>query len=502
MFRARPKKARRSRYRVFYRLTRSVPAVIAGVLLLAVIVGATLTYKRFDDFVAATTGRHINPIGEVVQAIDPPAGTIAYKLKHGQPVNILLLGMGGEQNDAPYLTDSIMAVSIDPTTNRVMMASIPRDLTVHMNLQSNPQRIWTQKINAAYEVPYTNIICCVASQYSGANGGGYAAEHEVSKVTGLTFDRYIAVDFVAFRDMVNALGGVDVCLSGPLDDYEYPDYKNGFIRGGIHYKAGCQHLNGEQALQIARSRHAVEPEQSSDFGRAKRQQDIMQAIKKKATTVNGFAKAPQLLDALQKNIHTDMSVSDMKAIYDKNHVPAWGLLIQGIWAAALVLPRTVKTDVAGNITGYGNLYGNLLDYGDCGLGPTTSQLCADDQSYGMIHRWLGSIFIDPATLGEKAPVQIANGANNFGDLNSRVTSMLDPTGLQLADPVAHRPSSQTLILDYSGGRFPLTAKWLQNFFGGSVVAATPSNPAPSPGQQTYGLVVVLGHDYALRFLGE
>ena len=47
---------------------------------------------------------------------------------------------------------------------------------------------------------------------------------------------------------------------------------------------------------------------------------------------------------------------------NKNHVPAWGLLIQGIWAGALVLPRTVKTDPAGNITGYGNLYGNLLDY--------------------------------------------------------------------------------------------------------------------------------------------
>jgi APA family basic amino acid/polyamine antiporter len=47
---------------------------------------------------------------------------------------------------------------------------------------------------------------------------------------------------------------------------------------------------------------------------------------------------------------------------NKNHVPAWGLIIQGIWAAALVLPRTVKTDAAGNVTGYGNLYGNLLDY--------------------------------------------------------------------------------------------------------------------------------------------
>src|SRR2546422_1436913 len=47
---------------------------------------------------------------------------------------------------------------------------------------------------------------------------------------------------------------------------------------------------------------------------------------------------------------------------NKNHVPAWGLIIQGIWAGILVLPRTVKTDAAGNVTGYGNLYGNLLDY--------------------------------------------------------------------------------------------------------------------------------------------
>src|SRR4029077_2945394 len=47
---------------------------------------------------------------------------------------------------------------------------------------------------------------------------------------------------------------------------------------------------------------------------------------------------------------------------NKNHVPAWGLIIQGIWAGVLVLPRTVKTDAVGNVIGYGNLYGNLLDY--------------------------------------------------------------------------------------------------------------------------------------------
>src|SRR3981189_2014255 len=133
MLRARPR-ARRSRYHVSYRLTRSVPAVIAGVLLLVVLVAATLTYKRLDDFIAATTGHHLNPIGEVVQAIEPAPGTIAYKLKHRQRVHLLLLGRGGYQKDAPYLTDSIMAVSIDPNSNRVVLASIPRDLVVRMNL--------------------------------------------------------------------------------------------------------------------------------------------------------------------------------------------------------------------------------------------------------------------------------------------------------------------------------------------------------------------------------
>jgi len=49
-------------------------------------------------------------------------------------------------------------------------------------------------------------------------------------------------------------------------------------------------------------------------------------------------------------------------VLNHRHVPGWGLVIQGVWAALLVLPRTIKYDAAGNITGYGNLYGNLLDY--------------------------------------------------------------------------------------------------------------------------------------------
>src|SRR5215472_12673822 len=411
-------------------MSRSVPALIGAFLLVAIVVTATVMYRRIDDFLHATTGKGIT-LGEVVQAVEPQPGTIAYKLEHGQQVSILLLGMGGYENDAPFLTDSIMAVTIDPNSHRVMLASIPRDLVVRMNLQTNSGSVWTQKINAAYEVPYTNIICCVASQYQGANGGGLAAEHEVGKVTGLTFDRYIAVDFKAFRDMVNALGGVDVCLTTNLDDYTYPNYGHGYL--AIHYKAGCQHLSGEQALQVARSRHAIEPQQSSDFGRSRRQQDIMEAIKKKATTINGWAKAPQLLDALQKNIHTDMSPTDMKAIYD------WGknLPDSSIIRIALTAPAPA-TD------------GNFLYGGNCGLGPYASQLCAEDPSFGMIHQYISSVFLSPQVLHERAPVQFANGSSTYSDLADRVTTMMDPLGLQLGNPILHGASSKTLILDYSG----------------------------------------------------
>ena len=453
--------------------------MIGAVLLVAIVLTATVAYKRIDDFLSATTGKHLT-LGAVVEAVQPDPGSIAYKLQHGQQVNILLLGMGGYENDAPFLTDSIMAVTIDPNSHRVMLASVPRDMVARMNLQTNPNSIWTNKINAAYEVPYTSIICCVAPAYQGRDGGGKAAEHEVGKITGLTFDRYIAIDFKAFRDMVNALGGVDVCLTSNLDDYTYPNYGHGFIV--IHYKAGCQHLNGEQALQVARSRHAIEPQQASDFGRSRRQQDIMQAIKKKATTVNGWAKAPQLLDALQKNIHTDMSISDMKAIYD------WGKNLPD--SAIIRLALTAPSGAAA---------GNFLYSGNCGMGPYASQLCAEDPSYRMIHQYIASAFVDQSLLAERAPVQFANGSYTYSDLADRVTTMLDPLGLQLGNPILHGNSARTLILDYSGGQFPKTTAWLANYFGGQVIAATPASPQPARGQQTYGIVVVLGHDFGARW---
>jgi hypothetical protein len=174
----------------------------------------------------------------------------------------------------------------------------------------------------------------------------------------------------------------------------------------------------------------------------------------------------------------------MKAIYD--------------WGKNLPNSSIVKVALTAPAPGTA---GNFLGAGNCGMGPYVSQLCPLDQTYATIHRYIHYLLVDPNVLAEKAPIQFANASSNFTDLGARVTGMFDPTGLQLSDPVGHKAVSKTVILDYSGGQFPLTAKWLQGYFGAKVVAATPTSPARAPGQQAYGLVVVLGHDFALRFLG-
>ena len=262
-------------------------------ILLATSVAAVRVYTVLSKVTG--NGSPINPVTLINPAAEPPAGSIAYKLKHGQRINILLLGYGGSENDAPYLTDSIMAASIDPTSHRVMLASVPRDLWVTIDAWPQGHAQAHEKVNAAYEAaasPGSIGDSNVLPDYKGRDGGGHIAEHVIGNVVGIKFDNYVGVDFKAFRDMVDALGGIQVCMDTKLDDYEYPNYHNGYIRGGVHFPAGCYQVNGEQALELARSRHAVQPDQASDFGRARRQQMIMLAIKQKAISVNGLAKAP------------------------------------------------------------------------------------------------------------------------------------------------------------------------------------------------------------------
>ena len=502
MSRARPR-ARRSRYSFTTRLSRSVSLIVA-VFLLGVLFGASVVVVRTVNFVHSLTGQSPTDVVKIVQqAIQPPPGSVAYKLQNNQPVNVLILGVGGQENDAPYLSDTIMAVTIDPGSKRVVQTSVPRDLWVSIQAWTDG-RTYDNKINVANEVGEWKdgelFPCCKKPEYQGRDGGGHLAEAVVENLTGIHFDRYVTVDFVAFRDAVDALQGVDIHMDTPLDDCHYPDYHNGYInRGvppgypcppgaGIHFAAGDLHVNGEQALEIARSRDASEPEQATDFARAKRQQVIVNAIRKKAVSVNAILNLDSLLSAIQNNVKTDLTVNDIQALYN------WGGKLPD---SAFVKIALTNTDLLHEYFGGGG----------CG-DPSAYVLCALDPSYRYIHDYLAHSLVDPAALSEHAHVQILNATRGTEDLDDRTVNSLRPFGFNLADPlpVNLRAMDHTVILDYTSGAFPGTSSWLSSYFQAPVEPVNPPSPDAAlqpvaPGAITDGFVVELGADYQRRFYG-
>jgi anionic cell wall polymer biosynthesis LytR-Cps2A-Psr (LCP) family protein len=500
-----PPRARRSLYEQPPpppRRRRRAPRVIGAVLLIGLLVAGGLAAYRLGDFLHAVVNVG-NPVELIQQQVDPPAGSIAYKIKHGQRINILALGYGGAENDAPYLTDSIMAISIDPASKRVVEMSIPRDLYVRIDAWQDG-RPYSEKINAAFEVP--NMPGSfgpgpLKPAYQGRDGAGHLAEATVGRITGLTFDRYVGVDFVAFRQVVDALGGVQVHLDTPLDDCHYPDYHNGYMNhgvplgyacplgAGIHFAAGTYVVNGERALELARSRDAIQPDQATDFARAKRQQLIIAAIRKKATSISAITQVPQLMSALQANFKTDMDLTDIKALYD--------LLGK--------LPDTAIQHFAVTASDLGVGY-NPYTRGTCGP-PAAYVICATDPTYRMWQAVFARVMVPSPTLAEQAPIQLVNASVSIQDMHLRTTAVLKQMGFQLSDGVRHTSLPQSVIYDYSGGKYPQTSAWLQDFFGAQVVVpgaapATRGAFVPAPGERTDGLVVVMGSDFARRWIGQ
>jgi hypothetical protein len=87
-------------------------------------------------------------------------------------------------------------------------------------------------------------------------------------------------------------------------------------------------------------------------------------------------------------------------------------------------------------------------------------------------------------------------------MGDRVTTTLSPLGLKVVQPVRGRTSDKSVIYDYSGGKYPMTVEWLSKYFNATVVTPAPGVATPTPSPPDQGLVVALGRDYALRWIGQ
>jgi LCP family protein required for cell wall assembly len=277
-------------------------------------------------------------------------------------INILFLGIGGVGHDGPDLTDTMMVFSIDTQDKKVAMLSIPRDLAVPL------ENLGWRKIN--------NVNAYAEEALAGS--GGQATSQEVSSVLNAPIDYYIRLDFDGFKKIIDYLGGVEVNVPNTFDDYEYPIegqennpvYANRFEH--LHFDQGLQVMNSDRALKYARSRHALGPE-GTDFARARRQQQIIEAIKQKALSANTLTNpilVSNILGELNKDISTNLTVPEMFKVWNMvkgvnqadiitrvlSNAPD-GLLMDttGFDGAYLLMPR------AGNFTEVQYLFANIFN---------------------------------------------------------------------------------------------------------------------------------------------
>jgi LCP family protein required for cell wall assembly len=356
-------------------------------------------------------------------------------------INIALLGQGGDNHPGGTLIDTIMVVSIKPSTNQVALLSLPRDLVVPYQLTEGSDYIEYLKINNA--VYY---------------GGVELAKEKITDVTGLEMHYYALVDFAGFRDIIDSLGGVDVTVVNPFTDYEYPDYNYGYQT--VSFTAGTQHMSGEKALQFSRSRHGNNNE-GSDFARAARQQLILEAVRQELLSASTFlnpTKVTGVFYDVGDHVSTDMEIWEMLRFAE---------------IAKDIDREKITNEVVDNREG-----GLLFD----DRGQNNAYILiprAGLGDYSEIHALAEELLDAPssaervAATGEDAIVTIQNGSSITG-LATSTADVLTDRGLTI-DGVGNgltKATTQTVVYDVSDGAFPLTAALLADYFGVVVQSAS------------------------------
>ncbi len=269
-------KPKRSWLRRFFLLIIFIVILGGGLTVFALKTGFTFSQININSIIGG--GRL--PIEQPTKEKDPDR------------INVLLLGMRGEGDpNGGLLSDSIILVSIQKSAGKIALISVPRDLYVAI-----PGTEQKAKINAVHAYGEEK-------KYGG--GGIIYSKAMVSEVTGLYIDYAVSVDHQAFKEAVDAIGGINIYLDKPfVEDKQFTDE---II---LNLPAGENHLDGDTALFYVRSRYTT-----SDFDRMRRQQQVLMAIKNKILSVGVLANPVRvfnLLDILGRNVRTDMGVNEIQ----------------------------------------------------------------------------------------------------------------------------------------------------------------------------------------------
>lgn len=221
-----------------------------------------------------------------------------------RPFTVLVLGVDTRPDLGFFNTDVMMLAVVNPKDRKVSLLSIPRDTRVMI------PGYGYAKINAAYAIGENRKVRAERSGKPVTDTGPSLVKKTVSGFFGLPVDHYVLLDFEAFKQMIDALGGIDIDVERRL---VYHDPTDGTV---IDLYPGLQHLNGEQALGYVRHRHDDRGVQyySSDFDRNRRQQLVLQKVADKAKSFQGVTRFFTLLDIVSDHVKTDFTKNELKRV--------------------------------------------------------------------------------------------------------------------------------------------------------------------------------------------
>ena len=200
--------------------------------------------------------------------------------------NVSILIMGVDENEKRQQrevarTDALILATLNKDEQSVKLLSIPRDSYVYI-----PEVGYEDKINHAH-----------------AFGGTYTTIETVENLLEIPVDYYVKLNFHAFVEVIDAIGGVQVDVP-----YEFSESDSNDKRDNIHLYPGVQTLNGEEALALARTRKL-----DSDVERGKRQLEIIDAVINKATSISSVLNYDEVIDAVGNNMTTNLTFTEMKS---------------------------------------------------------------------------------------------------------------------------------------------------------------------------------------------
>lgn len=240
------------------------------------------------------------PGGEKEKLVDP---------NEGKPIQLLVLGqdtrdgenntaLGGTSDKGEHNADTTMVVQISADRSYINIVSIPRD-----SLVDAPSCQTTKgTVPARHKVMFNSIFATGWNTGGDLSSAASCTMNAVNALTGLKLEHFIVVDFQGLQGMINAIGGVNVCLP--------TDVKDGYT--GLDLKQGLQHLDGTQATEYARMRHGIGTD-GSDMMRAARQQYLVKQIMTETLSKNLLTDSPKLYrlsDAALKSLNISSGLAN------------------------------------------------------------------------------------------------------------------------------------------------------------------------------------------------